>query len=55
MVKLCRDVFVKHDAPMIVNIRIHHECEGEIEIHPEGEIHPEDHRLASRGLLSDDK
>ena len=30
MVKLSRDVFVKHDAPMIVNIRIHHECEGEI-------------------------
>ena len=31
VVKLSRDVFVKHDAPMIINIRIHHECEGRIE------------------------
>ena len=34
----------------VKNIRIHHECEGGIE-----QIHPDDHRLASRGLLSDDK
>ena len=31
-------------------IRIYHECEGEIE-----KIRSEDHRLASRGLSSDDK
>ena len=32
------------------NIRIHHECEDRIE-----KISPEDRRLASRGLPSDDK
>ena len=32
------------------NIRIYHKCEGRIE-----KIHLEDHRLASGGLLSDDK
>ena len=32
------------------HIRIYDECEGRIE-----KIRPEDHRLASRGLPSDDK
>ena len=35
---------------MYNTIRIYHECEGRIE-----KIRPEDHRLASRGLASDDK
>ena len=38
------------DNVILQNIRIHQECEGRIE-----KIRPEDHRLASRGLPSDDK
>ena len=34
----------------MVIIKICHECEGRIK-----KIRPEDHRLASRGLQSDDK